>query len=279
MDMGHDKARQLQQTCKLFIKHFSRLVDSHTDAVERTFRNTQSADFHEVVKDGPVRSSAMLFLPVIETGDERLQISVDLAQPRESFDEQNDEAAIREEVVDEWEDVEGEVNRKLPRVFERHRLLVAERVITHCKARNISLVKRFHQLFVKPRLFKQVVTIVRQNRVDDQCVVKRDQVAAGTVKRIGEAAGLARHGPARGADRLPAVVRKVFEGAVAEDLSKRQIAREERKLRADPIDKLWQRSNALTLNEPVVVDQAERGFALQWDHPEPEAFTAEVIRG
>src|ERR1019366_4274521 len=104
-----------------------------------------------------------------------------------------------------------------------------------------------------------------------------DEVAAGAVEGIGEAAGLAGHGPAGGADGLLGVVGEIDETAFIENLSLREIFGEERPVFGNPVEHLAAIGNVFGFDDGVIVDEAEAGHTVQRDHPEPAAFAAEMV--
>ena len=91
-------------------------------------------------------------------------------------------------------------------------------------------------MFIEPHLRGEFGRIVSQNRIGDEGVVQSDEIAARAVKRVGESSGFARKCPTRFADRLRAIVREIFERAMVQDLSVREVTRKERELFANPID-------------------------------------------
>ena len=148
------------------------------------------------------------------------------------------ESQVGEHTVDERKDVEAEIDRQLPRVLQRERFLIAERVVADGEARDVAFVEGAHHLLVERGLSRQLRRVFGQDRVDDQRVVGGDQIAAGTVERVREAAGFTGHRPSLRADRLRAVEREVLVAAVMEDAAVRQVAREEREFRAHPFGQL-----------------------------------------
>jgi len=72
---------------------------------------------------------------------------------------------------------------------------------------------------------------------------------------------------------------KVLERRVVEHTAVRQVAREQRELFAYPVDQLFNRVDAIARDQPIVIDQAEAGLAVERYGPEPEALSTEVVRG
>ena len=221
----------------------------------------------------------LILLPLEKVADERLKASINAAELREAVDEDGKKTSVGEQIVDKRKDVVGEVDGQLPRILQSERLLVAQRVVADGVGRDVSLVDRFHHLLVEAALVGQLGVVFGLDRVGDESVVERDQIAAGAVERVGEAAGFAGDGPARRADCLLAVVCEVFERGVVKHTPIGQVAREKWKLFAHPVDQLLDRIDAFARNQPVVVDKAETGLAVERDGPEPEPFGAEVVRG
>ena len=208
-----------------------------------------------------------------------LDRAVDRAELTELAHEREQEAAVGEEVVDEREDVAREVDRQLPGVLEAERLLIAQGVVADRVGRHISLVDRAHRLLVEAALARQLFRVVGLDRVDDQGVVDRDQVAPRAVQRVGEAAGLAGERPALGADGLGAVVGVRRQPVRVEHLAPRQVAGEAGKVLAHPASSLLHRRHVLVVDHRAVEDQTQAGLALERDHPEPQALGTEMIGG
>src|SRR5262249_41949665 len=80
------------------------------------------------------------------------------------------------------------------------------------------------------------------------------------------------------ADRLGAIVGIVPEEAVIQDPSTRQVAGEEGKLLAHPLDQLLRGGDTLPGEETVVEDETQARLAVKGDDPEPEALAHEMVR-
>src|SRR5205807_5356765 len=63
-----------------------------------------------------------------------------------------------------------------------------------------------------------------------------------------------------------------------QNLPLRQISREQREFLTYPIDQLLQTGDSFTRKCPIVINQTQAGLTVQWDHPKPETFAAEMIR-
>ena len=129
-------------------------------------------------------------LPSRVLADVTLEGAVDAAELGKAPQKMRGESQIGEHAVDEGKDVEPEVHGQLPGVLEGKRLLVAERVVAHGKPGDVAFVERAHHLLVESGLAAQILVVFGEHRVDDQDVVEGDEIAAGAVERIGEAAGL-----------------------------------------------------------------------------------------
>ena len=85
------------------------------------------------------------------------------------------------------------------------RLLIAEAVIAERVARQIGLIHDPLNLFCQTALTFEF-GIVSLNVIGDEGVIDCNEIAAGTVKRIGKAPSLSDQRPALRADGLPAIV-------------------------------------------------------------------------
>ncbi len=107
----------------------------------------------------------------------------------------------------------------------------------------------------------------------------RDQVAARAVERVVEAARFADQAPALRIEALHAVVGVGLQPAEVEHLALREVGGEKREMFADPLGRLFHRKDLVMVDHRLVEDDAQAGFALQRDHPEPQAFLAEMVGG
>ncbi len=291
--MGGDGTGQLLEIGELLVDRLSGLVDRQADAVEAGPRLAQLSDIGEIEEARtaahgirgvrprgrrPRRPPALLF-PSIVRDQQLVQVAVDRPQARQAAQVGGQEAAVGEQVVDERKDEESEVDRQLPGVAQGERLLVSQSVVAHRVARHVGLVDRARHLFEQCHLGRQLLPVRGQDGVGDQRVVDRNEIAARTVKRVAEAAGLAAQRPAGGVQGPGAIVGEVGEARGVEDLAPRQVARQQRVLAANPGDHLLRRRDFRARHPLAVVDQAEAGLAVQRDHPEPVAFAAEVVGG
>src|SRR5260370_13546665 len=137
------------------------------------------------------------FLPVVIVLDEKLEVAIHQTKMRETSEVERNEPFVREQVVDERKNIEGEIHTQLPGIFKGHRLLISEHIVAHGKARHIRAVKRLHQVFVRSDLGSELALVLSQDCVRDKRVMQRDEIATWTIKRIGESSGLSGNRPTR----------------------------------------------------------------------------------
>src|SRR5712664_1688976 len=146
--MRDDITGQFEQVGNLCVENCPGLFNRNADAVERALGGPQRAHLSEIVEDWRTHGLLREFLPVVIVLDEELEVAINQTKMREFAEVERDESLVREQVVDEWKNIEGKIHTQLPGVFKGHRLLISEHVIAHGKARHVRAVKRLHQVFV-----------------------------------------------------------------------------------------------------------------------------------
>src|SRR5258707_532633 len=146
--MRHDITRQFEQVSNPCVENCPSIFDRNANAVERALGGPQGAHLSEIVEDRRMHGLLRKFLPVVIVLGEKLEVAINQTKMRELAEVERDESLVREQVVDERKNIEGEIHAQLPGVLKGHRLLISEHVIAHGKARHVRAVKRLHQVFV-----------------------------------------------------------------------------------------------------------------------------------
>src|SRR5262249_30043066 len=181
------------------------------------------------------------------------------------------------DLIDEWEDVEREVDGELPTILHGKTFLVAEDFITDRVARYVGFVKCPHQKLIETGLYGQGFFVGGMNCVADQRIVERNEVAAGTIERIAKAASFSGEGPAVRADGLSAIIREVAVMTLINDGAIAQGTRQQRKFAAHPVDDFVRRRDLIFRHFFPVIYQAKARPSMQRNDPEPIALAHEMI--
>src|SRR5262245_14464300 len=98
--------------------------------------------------------------------------------------------------------------------------------------------------------------------------METNKITAGAVEWIGEPSCITRERPPRWVYGLHAAVGEILERAVVEDLSEGQVACEQWKLLAHPLNQLLRCGYTLAGKDCIVIDEAEARLTLQRNDPE-----------
>src|SRR5215813_13853015 len=189
INVNGDESRETFHVHQLVLQFLYALRRGKTCLIEKLFRFLQGFEKGKVEKRGMIpRPVGLLLFPAIVAGNEGLQLVIERAQAREDVQKRDHEDRAGKDLIDEWEDVEREVDGELPTILHGKTFLVAEDFITDRVARYVGFVKCPHQKLIETGLYGQGFFVGGMNCVADQRIVERNEVAAGTIERIAKAA-------------------------------------------------------------------------------------------